>query len=217
MSPRRRYKLISIVEGHGEQKAVPVLVRRWFRYRNYTNFGTNDLAVRAAGCGALKVPHNTEEELGIEHYMEIALLDNPDAILVVIDADKECTERRRTNREGLGPELLRRAQVVSRGVPTAVVVANREFEVWFIAATERLRSLGEFVSTATFNRNARIETISSCKGKMPGLLGSSYNPSSDQHRLAQGIPFTQAMRERSPSFGKLLKELDRLCQQARQR
>lgn len=171
--------------------------------------------MRASGCGALKAPHNTDAELGVEHYVEIALLDNPDAILILIDADKECIQRR--GREGLGPELLRRSLTVSRGIPVAVVVADREFEAWFIAATERLRASGHFVPAATFAVNTQIEQIASCKGRMLKLLGRTYSPAADQHRLAADLPFTQTMTRRSRSFGKLLRELERLCREARHR
>lgn len=212
----RRFKLIPIVEGHGEVLAVPVLIRRWLRHRNFLNFDVPQLAIRASGCGALKVPHDSDNELGVEHYIEIALWGNPDAILVILDSDKECLSRGQAN--GLGQELLQRAEAVAQDVPVAVVVANREFEVWFIAATERLRALGEFVSTARYDQQLQIETFASCKGRMQSLMiGQSYSPSVDQARLSAKIPLTPKMSLRSRSFKKLAKDLERLCHDARRR
>ena len=37
-----------------------------------------DGPVRASGVGALKVPHEQGDDLGVEHYVEIALLRRPD-------------------------------------------------------------------------------------------------------------------------------------------
>jgi len=83
------YLILAIVEGHGEQKAVPLLLRRWFQHRRFRNFETRDLAIR------------------IEYYVEMAARERPDGILVVLDADDECQERAKDRRRlGLGPELL---------------------------------------------------------------------------------------------------------------
>lgn len=35
---RARYRILAIVEGHGEVRAVPVLLRRWFKHRGFGNF-----------------------------------------------------------------------------------------------------------------------------------------------------------------------------------
>src|SRR3954471_11654381 len=86
-----RYVIVPIVEGHGEVGAVPVLLNRWLRHRNFHRYFEVHVAgpVRASGKGALKVEHHADEELGVEHYVEIALLRRPDAILVSLDADAD--------------------------------------------------------------------------------------------------------------------------------
>ena len=120
-----------------------------------------DPAVRAPGCGALKRAHNNERELGVEHYIQLALASDPSGILVILDADAECLERDRVGGGKLGPDLLRRARSVARGVPVEVVIANREFEVWFLADVRTLRSKGFFASTkrAGLDKGMDIESL----------------------------------------------------------
>ena len=54
-----RYVIVPIVEGHGEVGAVPVLLNRWLRHRNFHRYFEVHVAgpVRASGKGALKVEH----------------------------------------------------------------------------------------------------------------------------------------------------------------
>ncbi|MBM4396618.1 MAG: DUF4276 family protein [Deltaproteobacteria bacterium] len=208
------HRIIAIVEGHGEQTAVPRLLSRWFRHRNFRNFVTPDLAVRAAGCGALKRPHDAEHELGVEHYVEIALRGRPAGILIVVGADDECATRSRTPAgTGLGPEMLARAKAVAPHVPIGVVIANREYEVWFLAALDGLKRRGLVPARATLARGTRVEG----KGKalFERLLGRKYEETIDQPDFSDCLPFTGAMARRSRSFRKLLKELESLTRKAR--
>ncbi|HLM47251.1 MAG TPA: DUF4276 family protein, partial [Myxococcaceae bacterium] len=172
---RPKLRILAIVEGHGEQTAVPVLLRRWFQHRGFRDFETPDLAIRAPGSGALKCPHVADDELGIEYYVEMAARERPDGILVMLDADDECLKPRTPTYRGLGPELLKRAQAVARHIPIEVVVANREYEVWFLASLASLRR------AALIPRGGRlptplseIETIRDCKKRMTQLLGRPY-------------------------------------------
>ncbi|WP_235217012.1 DUF4276 family protein [Archangium violaceum] len=215
---RSRYRILAIVEGHGEQRAVPVLLRRWFQHRRFRDFETPELAIRALGSGALKCPHDADDELGIEYYVEMAAVQKPDGILVMLDSDDECIERARTpSRLGLGPELVQRARTVAPHIPIEVVVANREYEVWFLAALASLRRAariprGNRLSTPLKN----IETLRDCKKRMAQLLGRPYEPTTDQPDLTELLPFTPSMAHRSRSYRKLLKALEALTRAARQ-
>src|SRR5438128_1047785 len=89
-----RLKIVSIVEGHGEERAVPVLIRRWLEFRNFQRqFEVLDRAINSKGSGSLKGPFDPKRHVGVEHYVRAALRNEPDAILVVIDADGECELR----------------------------------------------------------------------------------------------------------------------------
>jgi hypothetical protein len=209
-----RYQIMAIVEGHGEQTAVPVLLRRWFMHRRYRNFETPDLAIRASGAGALKCPHNAEDELGIEHYVGIAARERPDGILVLLDSDEECLQR--PKKKPLGPELLARARHVAPHIPIEVVVANREYEAWFLASLENLRRAGKVPRGERLKTPlAEVESIADCKKRLGLLLGRRYEETTDQADMTSVLPFTQVMARRSRSYRKLLKALDALIQAAR--
>jgi len=215
---RSRFRILAIVEGHGEQRAVPVLLRRWFQHRRFREFETPDLAIRASGSGALKCPHDADNELGIEYYVEMAVEGRPDGILVMLDSDDECLERARTpSRLGLGPELLQRARSVAAHIPIEVVVANREYEVWFLAALASLRRAARIPRGGRLSTPlSDIETLRDCKKRMAQLLGRPYEPTTDQPDFTELLPFTPAMARRSRSYRKLLMALEELTRAARQ-
>lgn len=118
-------ELICIVEGHGDEIAVPLLVRRiafvldpsaMIRCRPWRN-----------SKGALLKPE------GLERNIVIAARRYPEArgILVVIDADRDCPAL-------VGPELLKRAVRARSDLRIGVVLAKCEYEAWFIAAIQSL-------------------------------------------------------------------------------
>ena len=213
MSVRR---IIPIVEGYGEERAVPCLIRRWLHHRRWhQSFEVPETAINAKGCSKLKSPYDRKRHLGIEHYIEAALRGRPDAILVVLDADQECIHRGPGNR--LGPELLARAKAIAPHVPLSVVVANPEYEVWFLASLTAIRSSGLLPADSP-----RIpfdipdyESRSGCKGVIAEILGCPYEETVHQLKLTKGLTFSQKSRYRSPSYGKLLRDLERLVKEIR--
>jgi hypothetical protein len=220
-----KYVIVPIVEGRGEVEAVPILLRSWLRFRRYRNVDV-DLAgpVYAGGKGSITVAHDMENELGIEYYVEKALLRDPlpDIIFVLLDADKECPRT-------LAASLLARAQaLVPPDYPIGVVVAKREYEAWFLAAfpsirfrqalTELARELGFRLTRHSLPRGMDVEAIADCKKEVAKLLGlKKYSPAEHQPALTRILPFTREMSRRSRSFRKLLKELHGLLVQARRR
>ena len=208
-------RLVVIVEGYGEARALPVLAYRWLQLRDlHGEFFVPDLAVNAKGCGNLKAPYDAELHRGIEHYVRRALRAKPAAILAVLDADDECI-RRAADRK-LGPELLERARAVAGQVPVGVVVANREFEAWFLADLEALKTAGLVPAGATLPAPANPELRAGCKSAMGRLLGETYEPIVHQAELVRGLAFTPQARALSPSYDKLIRELERLTAEARE-
>jgi hypothetical protein len=214
-----KYGIVPIVEGHGEVAAVPIQLQRWLRFRHYQNVEV-DVAgpVRAAGQGALKVPHDGANELGIEHYVAIALLPRPDVILVLLDADEDCPST-------LGPALLARARtLVPLDYPIGVVVAKREYEAWFLAAfpssrfRQGLTEQGFNLTRRSLPHGTDIEVIADCKARVAELIGlRKYEERVHQTALTRILPFSRGMPRRSRSFRKLLKALHWLLVHARKR
>ncbi|WP_295432656.1 hypothetical protein [uncultured Thiodictyon sp.] len=146
--------------------------------------------------------------------MSIALTLRPAAILVVLDADDECQVR--SSGDGLGPALLARARTVAPDMPLAVVIANREYEAWFLASLTALRAAG-LLPSDRLPDPLRPEVPRDCKGLIERLLGCSYEERVHQLRLTGGLTFSPGAAARSASYGKLLRDLDRLTREARSR
>jgi hypothetical protein len=210
----KRRVIVPIVEGHGEERAVPCLIRRWLQYRCWHQyFDVPDRAINAKGCGNLKAAYNKERHIGIEHYIKAALKCHPDAILVILDADDECLNREPGNE--LGPELLARAKAVAGHLPLAVVVANREYEAWFLANIASIRAAGLFPNRVNLQGDLVPESPRDCKGIIAKLMGCPYEETVHQLKLTSRLTFSSGIQYRSPSYGKLLRDLERLTCEVR--
>ena len=111
--------IVAIVEGDGDVAAVPGLLRRILGERLFR------YDIQAAKP---KQAHGKPNLLKkFEQLLQYAIIDNCDAILVVLDADEECpVNEART--------LVTRAAALSLTVPVAIVYAKSEYETWFIAS-----------------------------------------------------------------------------------
>ncbi len=209
-------RLVPIVEGHGEVRAVPILTYRWLSHHGLIGeFIVPDLAINAKGAGRLKAKHDPVAHRGIEHYVRQALRARPDAILAILDADDECLKRSAQNK--LGPELLARARAAAGDVPVGIVVANREFEAWFLADLASLRRSGKIPEGPEAEAAKDPEARAGCKAAMGRLLGERYEPTVHQPELARALSFSKEARALSPSYDKLARELERLTSEARRR
>lgn len=215
----RKLRLVPIVEGFGEEQAMPVLIRRWLRHRRFDQwFEVPDLAVNAKGCGRLKAPFDAQRHVGIEHYVRAALNGKPDAILAVLDGDNECLQR--SKGQGLGPELLARARRIAGAVPVSVVVANRTYEAWLLAGRTALHRSRLVRADAPLRTVTWPEVPSSNKGFLNDCLlekERAYSPPVHQPALTEVMSFSPGSQKRSPSLAKLLRELSSLATAARRR
>lgn len=102
--------------------------------------------------------------------------------------------------------MLARAQE-SAGLPVAVVLAVREFEAWFLAGLESLRGALGIPDRATYDGDP--EEPRGAKGQFERVLGRPYLDVDDQVRFVSRID-PAMVRANSPSFDKLVRELERL-------
>jgi hypothetical protein len=119
--------IASIVEGHGEVQAVPILIRRIAQEL--------DPPAMVQCLPPLRVPRFKLVKPGeLERSVELAArkTGGKGGVLIIIDSEDDCPAE-------LGPRLLARAQAARKDVPIAAVLAKREFEAWFLAAAESLR------------------------------------------------------------------------------
>jgi len=194
-----RLRIAPIVEGHGEDLAVRILLQRlWTEVlgQEYVE------VLKPIRSNRAKMIRSRE----LERALDLAVLklrspgaSDPALVLIMLDADEDlaCV---------LGPDLLQRAQAHRSDADISCVVATVEYETWFVAAAESLAEL----------LNLSDETIpqspeSSRSGKawiQKRFKGIKYSPTVDQPAMTSRMDLRLA-RMRSPSFDKLCRELEK--------
>ena len=106
-----------------------------------------------------------------------------------------------------------RAKQARSDVPTGVVLAKREFEAWFLAAIESLS--GRRGLAQTLKAVSDAESIHDAKGALTRNMAGSqaYSPVADQPALTAVFDM-QFARQRSDSFDKCWREIERLLSEA---
>jgi len=178
-----------IVEGQGEEAAVSLLLRR-----------LRDEA-QAWGLEVGKPHRRRRTQLvkkdSLQSSVRVAALqDNCAAILVLFDADDDCPKE-------LAPTLEVWAREAAGGKPCAVVMANREYEAWFLASIEALRGRAAILLDATSHPEPEVPR--DAKGQLDQRMprGASYHPTVDQAALTAHLNLENAYR-RCRSFRKLV-------------
>lgn len=192
----------SVVEGHGEIEAVPLLVRRLAEAARPTRSVATPRPVRVPKGRLLK-----EGEL--ERYVALAagsVIDRG-GVLVLLDADDDCPAE-------AAPTLLERAYSVRSDVSVAVVLAKREFESWLLAGAQSLRSRRNL--PANLDPPPDAESVRGAKewlsGQMP--VNRRYRETVDQVALTHALDLGLA-RANAPSFDKCWREIVRLLDATR--
>lgn len=190
--------IATIVEGQSEVESVPILIRRML-----LQLGVHD----AQPTRPFRVKRNRivkEEELERAIRQLISDRDSVGCILVLLDAEDDCPGQ-------LGPDLLKRC-INSTQLPVAVILANREFEAWFLGAKESLRGLRGIRHDA--GAPASPEQIRGAKEQLTrNIYNHRYLEVDDQPALAAEMDLGMA-RRRCPSFDRLWRELERIVKEA---
>ncbi|HEY2293484.1 MAG TPA: DUF4276 family protein [Thermoanaerobaculia bacterium] len=186
--------ILPIVEGHSEAEAAPVLLRRLL-----VRLGRPEIQIaRPFRVSRLKMVRPGE----IERAIIQGIRDRHDigAILVILDADDDEPLR-------LEASLLERCRKASH-LPSAVVVACREFEAWFLGSKDSLRGVCGIRQTA--NAPDGPEGIRDAKVRLTkNMDGRGYIEVDDQPVLAARMDLELALR-RCVSFQRLVSELERI-------
>jgi Domain of unknown function (DUF4276) len=185
--------IASIVEGDGEVRALPKLL-----FRLALQHSVTDLRVPPP---PMRVPRGKLLAKGeIERAVSAAAqrVGASGGILVLLDADDDCPAK-------FGPLLLKRAQAARSDKRLCVVLANREFETWFVASAESLAGNHGFPADLTAPDDP--ERIRGAKEWLTShkMDGHPYKPTVDQAPLASIFDMEQA-RSGSPSFDKFCRE-----------
>lgn len=184
----------SIVEGDGEVQALPVLLRRLGTWR------TPDVPARILPPARVYKDRflNKSEEFNRHLKLASAKCGELGWILILLDADDDCPATK-------GGEILVRAKAVAPHRRIAVVLANREFEAWFIAAAASLDGKRHLHCEAE-DFTAEAERPRNAKGWLSKRMGNHvYGEMTDQPAFAQTMDLAMAF-DRSRSFRKLCTE-----------
>jgi hypothetical protein len=186
-------KLRCVVEGHGEVAALPILLRRIAQER---------CGIHVDVRQPFRVPRHTIVKPGeLERAVRLSARQAaPDgAVIVVLDADDDCPAT-------LGPALLARARNSSEGRPVIVVLAEREYEGWLLAAARSLRGQRGLPTDLVPPESA--DTLRNAKGWLGERMGGGYRATLDQPALTASVSLDEALD--APSFAKLVRDLETL-------
>lgn len=194
-----KVQISCIVEGHGEVKAVPVLIRRiaWDLYPDITIIV--ETPIRAPRYQVVK-----DGELESRIELAAQKIKGQGAILIILDSEGDCPAH-------LGPTLLERASQTRKDIPIAVVIAKNEFEGWFLAAADSLRGKRGLKGDITSPNNP--EGIRDAKRWLSQRMedNKTYRETTDQPALAAQFDFEQARK--SDSFDKCYRDIVRLLEE----
>ena len=187
-------KIACIVEGQGDEDAVPVLIRRIA--------GELGLAVEAGErirVTKTQLLRAGELERWVSHAASITGLGG--AVFVIVDGDDDPPYE-------LEESLKHRAGVDTR-IAGGAAVAVMEFEAWFIAGVEGLR--GQRGIPYDVKSVPDPESIRDAKGWLSRFMPQhrGYKPTLHQAAFTSTFDMVKA-RERSPSFDRCYREIERL-------
>lgn len=190
----------TIVEGHGEVTAVPVLLRRLFEETGLPNQG-----VRLALPPPFRMQRSKigKGERDFRRAVDFAARKaGPEGgIVVFLDADADCPAE-------LGPRLLGAACEARPDRPVVVVVAKSEFEAWFLAAARSLRGHRGIAQNASPPDDP--ESARGAKERLKALLeeGATYLETTDQAAFTAQLDLNEACA--APSFARCRKRITEL-------
>lgn len=189
--------IASIVEGHGEVAAVPVLLRR------IAARVSPELVVDVLSPFRIQRQRFTkpgEVERGVEFVARRS--GNEGRILILLDANSDCPR-------DAAHRILERAHESRGDRRVRVVLAQMEYEAWFLATATSVAGRRGIRSDIAPPTNP--EGIRDAKGWISARMvpGRSYSPSTDQPALTAVFDL-DAARSRAPSFDKLYRDVESL-------
>lgn len=185
--------IASIVEGDAEVAALPILLRRLATELEPGPVVHPLPPIRVRRDRFLK----KDEEFRRQLLLAAAKCGDEGWILVLLDADDDCPKT-------LGQQTLDRARLHVPHRRVSVVLANREYEAWFLAAAPSLHGLRGF--SIQPGEQVTAESPRDAKGWMrEHMQGGTYREMLDQPAFTARFDLQQALAN-SRSFRKLCKE-----------
>lgn len=195
-------RLVCIVEGKGEVRAVPTLCARILKEIGASSWTVDSDPIRRPrgtlvdeGIPTHKRPCHARE---LGRALEMALARDPDGLIVLCDADRDCPAV-------WGPSAIGTIRART-AVPATAVMCVLEYEAWLL----RTYSDEE-------HRAAKVRDPERTRGAKEELrkLVPDYMPTTHQLELTRRIDVT-ALRTRSRSFDKLVRGIETITAATRE-
>ncbi len=196
----KRLSVAPIVEGHGEVGAVRILLERLWRELLDGEFVEVLQPIRRPRT--LLVKHDELSRavrLAAAKLAEVRTLETHRMVLLLLDADQDrpCV---------LAPQLQQSLRETQAHVDIACVLANVEYETWFVAAAE---SLPKYLIIRPGERIPESPEQSRCGKRWVAERCREIRYSETRHQPRMTATMDLALaRRRSPSFDKLCRELE---------
>jgi len=196
-----RLSIAPIVEGHGEDFAVRLLLQRTWMELLGGEYAEVHRPIRRSRGKLLRADSEDLEKAVKFAALKLATAQDRPLVLILVDAEDDC----RTH-GSLGPALLARAKAARADIDIACVIANVMYETWFVAAAE---SLHEYL---TLRPGEQVPPDPEAAGLGKGwvkqrIRGGKYSETADQAALTSKMDLASC-RARSRSFDKLCRELE---------
>ena len=185
-------RIATIVEGHGEVEAVPILLRR------IAESVSPETALEIPR--PIRIPRNKVVRAGeLERAIGLAAAraGADGCILLLLDADDDCPAR-------LAPRLLERAVAARRDRDIRVVLAKMEYEAWFLAAAISL-GIGQDIEPPD-----DPEAVRDAKGWLSARMTRGQPYRETIHQASFSAVFNLDTARSAPSFDKLWRDVSRL-------
>ncbi len=193
------FRLACVIEGKGERSALPVLLRR---IADELTGYTIRLEITTVHLDRSKLTKASELERAVQLAAHRA--GAAGAILILHDADDACPVQLRA-------QVRDRAAAARADRLISVVLANKEFEAWFIASADSLKEKG-YVTGVTDLPEEDPDSVRGAKQWLSSRLHQgTYKPTVDQPKLAAVFDLQEARRN-SRSFRKLWREMELLLE-----
>jgi len=194
-----RLRVAPIVEGHGEDNAIRILLQRvWMELLG----GEYIDVLKPLRVSKLKLVQPRElvrsVELAVRNLrLRTPVSGDPAMVLILLDADQDAPCL-------LGPRLLEIARAQRADADIACVVANVEYETWFVASAQ---SLTDYLNVSRDNVLPDApETARLGKGWIQRRR-NKYSETLDQPAMTRAMDLALC-RSKSPSFDKLCRDLE---------
>src|SRR5258708_8149682 len=163
-------RVVSIVEGDGEVQALPVLLRRLSGWLTPEAITSVEPAIRVHRDKFIR----PGDEFNRMLLLAAKKCTESGWILILLDADDDCPVE-------MAETIRRRAREVIPHRCVSVVLANREFEAWFMASARSLIGCRNFSWDSPDAPPGNTQTFRTSKHSLSTRMGTQPSPETLDH------------------------------------